>query len=84
MQKKLQNLHQTLTAMDQPKVERLLRLIQLLSSNVEYSIDDLMERLGMSRRTIYRYLDTFKEAGFAQTDVAKDFYDKNRFIFYTK
>ena len=30
--------------MDQPKVERLLRLIQLLSSNVEYSIDDLMER----------------------------------------
>ena len=26
----------------------------------------------------------FKEAGFAQTDVAKDFYDKNRFIFYTK
>lgn len=51
--------------MDQPKVERLLRLIQLLSSNVEYSIDDLMERLDMSRRTIYRYLDTFKEAGFA-------------------
>lgn len=51
--------------MDQPKVERMLRLIQLLSSNVEYSIDDLMERLDMSRRTIYRYLDTFKEAGFA-------------------
>ena len=51
--------------MDQPKVERLLRLIQLLSSNVEYSIDDLSERLGMSRRTVYRYLDTFKEAGFA-------------------
>ena len=46
-------------------MERLLRLIQLLSSNVEYSIDDLSERLGMSRRTVYRYLDTFKEAGFA-------------------
>lgn len=46
-------------------MERLLRMIQLLSSNVEYSIDDLMERLDMSRRTIYRYLDTFKEAGFA-------------------
>ena len=26
----------------------------------------------------------FKEAGFAQTDIVKDFYDKNRFIFYTK
>ena len=51
--------------MDQPKVERMLRMIQLLASNVEYSIDDLMERLDMSRRTVYRYLDTFKEAGFA-------------------
>lgn len=51
--------------MDQPKVERMLRMIQLLASNVEYSIDDLMERLDTSRRTIYRYLDTFKEAGFA-------------------
>ena len=26
----------------------------------------------------------FKDAGFAQTDIVKDFYDKNRFIFYTK
>ena len=51
--------------MDQPKVERLLRMIQMLASNVDYSVDDLMERLGMSRRTVYRYLDTFKEAGFA-------------------
>lgn len=56
--------------MDQPKVERLLRMIQLLASNVEYSIDDLMERLDMSRRTIYRYLDTFKEAGFAVQKVS--------------
>jgi predicted DNA-binding transcriptional regulator YafY len=51
--------------MDQPKVERLLRMIQMLASNVDYSVDDLMDRLGMSRRTVYRYLDTFKEAGFA-------------------
>ena len=41
----------------------MLRIIQLLASNVEYSIDDLMERLDMSRRTVYHYLDTFKEAG---------------------
>ena len=51
--------------MDQPKVARMLRLMQLLASNVNYSIDDLMAKLDMSRRTIYRYLDTFKEAGFA-------------------
>lgn len=26
----------------------------------------------------------FKEAGFSQTEIVKDFYDRNRFIFYTK
>ena len=26
----------------------------------------------------------FKDSGFVQTDIVKDFYDKNRFIFYTK
>ena len=46
-------------------MERMLRLMILLSGNVQYSIDELMEKLDMSRRTIYRYLDTFKDAGFA-------------------
>ena len=50
--------------MDQPKVERLLRLMKLLTGNVEYSVDDIAERLDMSRRTIYRYIDTFRDAGF--------------------
>lgn len=50
--------------MDQPKIERLLRLMLYLSGNVYYSIDDLSEKLGLSRRTIYRYIDTFKDAGF--------------------
>ncbi len=50
--------------MDQPKLERMLRLMKLLTANVEYSVDDLAERLSMSRRTIYRYIDTFREAGF--------------------
>lgn len=50
--------------MDQPKLERLLRLMKMLTANVEYSVDDLADRLDMSRRTIYRYIDTFREAGF--------------------
>lgn len=50
--------------MDQPKLERMLRLMKMLTANVEYSVDDLAERLDMSRRTIYRYIDTFREAGF--------------------
>lgn len=50
--------------MDQPKLERLLRLMKMLTANTEYTIDDLAERLMMSRRTVYRYIDTFREAGF--------------------
>ncbi len=50
--------------MDQPKLERLLRLMKLLTANTTYNVDQLAERLDMSRRTIYRYIDTFREAGF--------------------
>lgn len=50
--------------MDQPKLERLLRLMKLLTANTTYNIDQIAERLDMSRRTVYRYIDTFREAGF--------------------
>ncbi len=50
--------------MDQPKIERLLRLMKLLTANTTYNVDQLAERLDMSRRTIYRYIDTFRDAGF--------------------
>ncbi len=50
--------------MDQPKIERLLRLMKLLTANNSYTVDELAERLSMSRRTVYRYIDTFREAGF--------------------
>lgn len=51
--------------MDQPKIERLLRLLRLLAGNRNYTIEELAEKLDMSYRTIYRYIDTFKESGFA-------------------
>lgn len=50
--------------MDQPKIERLLRLMMLLTSNHSYTISDLAEKFDMSERTIYRYIDTFQQAGF--------------------
>lgn len=50
--------------MNQPKIERVLRLMQYLTGNVYYTIEDLSLKLGMSRRTIYRYLDTFKSVGY--------------------
>ena len=51
--------------MDQPKMERMLRLMQFLSGNVNYTLEELGEKLDLSRRTMFRYLDTFKAAGFS-------------------
>ena len=53
-----------LFTMDQPKVERLLRLMKMLTANVNYTVEDLSTRFNVSVRTIYRYIDTFREAGF--------------------
>ena len=50
--------------MDQPKLERMLRLMKLMTGNINYTVNDLAERLDTSYRSIYRYIETFKEAGF--------------------
>ena len=60
--------------MDQPKVERMLRLMQCMSSNINYTVDELCERLGMSQRTIYRYIDTFRNSGFVVTKLFTNTY----------
>ena len=60
--------------MDQPKLERMLRLMKYLSGNVNYSIAELGRKLEMSPRTVYRYLDTFKSAGFTVVKLRGDIY----------
>ena len=50
--------------MDQPKIERVLRLMKMLTGNLNYTVDDIAERLEIDKRSVYRYIDTFKEAGF--------------------
>lgn len=50
--------------MDHGRIVRLLRLMELLSSNVDYTTQELMDRLEISRRSIFRYLESFKSAGF--------------------
>ena len=50
--------------MDQPKIERLLRLMKMLTGNISYTVNELADKLDMSVRTVYRYIDTFREAGF--------------------
>ena len=60
--------------MDQPKIERVLRLMQLMSGTVNYSVGELADKLETSPRTIYRYIDTFKDAGFVVEKVHGDVY----------
>ena len=50
--------------MDQPKIERVLRLMKMMTGNMNYTVEDLAERLETSPRSIYRYIETFKDAGF--------------------
>ena len=46
--------------MDQPKQERTLTLLYLLSGNRRLTFKDLMDGLGLSRRSLHRYLATLK------------------------
>ena len=50
--------------MDTPKISKLLRLMKLLTGNVSRTIDQLAKEMGITSRTVYRYIDTIREAGF--------------------
>lgn len=51
--------------MDHGRIVRLLKLMQLLCSNVDYTIEELSDKLKISKRSIFRYLDSLRLAGFA-------------------
>lgn len=63
---------------DQAKFERVLRLITLLGGNVNYTINELAEKLDTSYRSIYRYLETFKDAGFVVDKDDRGYYHIGR------
>lgn len=50
--------------MDQPKLERLLRLMKMLTANNSLTVDEIANKLSISSRSVYRYIDTFRDAGF--------------------
>ena len=50
--------------MDQPKLERLLRLMKLLTANNYLTVEEIATRLSITPRSVYRYIDTFRTAGF--------------------
>jgi len=48
---------------DQPKLQRLLRLLLMLSGNKFYSLQEIAERLQIQERSVYRYLDSLEAVG---------------------
>lgn len=50
--------------MDQQGPEKVLRVLKYLMSNISLTVDELACRLDTSRRTLYRYIDTFRTAGY--------------------
>lgn len=80
--------------MDQPKIERMLRLMQLLSGNKIYTLDELSDTLDLSRRSLFRYFDTFKNAGFVvqcigdgryrMTTLHKEYTDLSQLVYFSE
>ena len=46
------------------KLERELKLMLLLTENHNYTVSDICDKMNISRRNLYYYLDFFKDAGF--------------------
>ena len=79
--------------MDTPKISKLLRLMKLLTGNVSRTIDSLAKELGITSRTVYRYIDTIREAGFvvnklygnvyAMGKVSRGLTDFKKLIYFT-
>lgn len=46
------------------KLEKELYMLQLLTENHTYSVEQLCDKLGMSRRNLYYYIEFFRESGF--------------------
>jgi predicted DNA-binding transcriptional regulator YafY len=80
--------------MDTPKISKLLRLMKLLTGNVSRTIDQLAGELGITPRTVYRYIDTIREAGFvvnklygnvyAMGKVSRGLTDFKKLIYFTE
>ena len=80
--------------MDQTKIVKLLRLMKLLTGNVNRTIDQLAKEMGITPRTVYRYIDDIREAGFvvnklygnvfAMGKLVRGLSDFNRLVYFTE
>lgn len=60
--------------LEQAKMERMLVMMKKLSDNDEYSVNDLAKEFNTTVRSIYRYIATFEDAGFAVVKKAPGIY----------
>lgn len=80
--------------MEQARLERMLILMKKLTDNEQYTVADLARSLSTTTRSIYRYLDTFQNAGFSVvkrapgiyclTTVGRKFVDFSRLVMFTE
>ena len=50
--------------MEQPKIEKIFNLIRMMSGKKTFTVGELAEKMATSYLSIYRYIDTFRSAGF--------------------
>ena len=53
------------------KLEKEMNLMLLLTENHRYEVDDICEQMGISRRMLYYYLESFRDWGFKVEKVGK-------------
>lgn len=80
--------------MDQTKLEKLLRLMKLMTGNVDRTITHFAKELNTTSRTIYRYIDSIREAGFVVNKLygnvfqmgtmSRGLTDFNKLIYFTE
>lgn len=68
--------------------------MQLLSGNKIYTLDELSDTLDLSRRSLFRYFDTFKNAGFVvqcigdgryrMTTLNKEYTDLSQLVYFSE
>lgn len=80
--------------MKQAKITKLLRLMKQLTGNVSRTIDQLAAELRVTSRTVYRYIDDIRDAGFVVSKLYGNVYamgklvrgltDFNKLIYFTE
>lgn len=80
---------------EKTKIIRMLQLMRYLLDNSRDTVDQIADKLHISSRSIYRYMDNFKEAGFVVNKMSSCIYsmptidnpiglDLSKFVFFTE